>query len=203
MSYLCIIIPSCFNLLIHTRPMHTYTRIGQNSLMINYSACTKVIVAIGLNTTIWQNPMKTHTKTRINHTVASWSTTIKIKTRLQNVMSSQSVNLWPKIPRTTSSTSFCLTRISVRLNPSYPWMNWTELSWTEMNCELSDWLNMNCELLLNWTELFELNCTRMCELLLWTGVGLNCELLIEKHVKVIFCWEENVKKWFGGFCCAI
>ena len=75
------------------------------------------------------------------------------------------------------------------------------MNWTELNCELSDWLNLNCELLLNWTtELNFLNWTaHMCELLLWTGVGLNCELLVEKHVKVIFCGEENVKKWFWGF----
>ena len=36
----------------------------------------------------------------------------------------------------------------------------------------------------------------MCELLLWTGVGLNCELLVEKHVKIIFYVNENVN--FGG-----
>ena len=63
--------------------------------------------------------------------------------------------------------------------PSYPWLNWTEWNWTELECELSDWLNLNCDLLLNWIELFELNCTHVrtvivnwCRTELW-AVGRN------------------------------
>ena len=78
-------------------------------------------------------------------------------------------------------------------------MNWTELNWT-VNFQIGWTWTVN----FYWTELNFLNWTaRMCELLLWTGFGLNCELLVEKHVKVIFCGEENVKKWFWGFFRAI
>ena len=71
----------------------------------------------------------------------------------------------------------------------------TELNWT-VNFQIGWTWTVN----FYWTELNFLNWTaRMCELLLWTGVGLNCELLVEKHVKVIFCGEENVKNDFGDF----
>ena len=73
------------------------------------------------------------------------------------------------------------------------------MNWTELNCTVKDWLNLNCELLLCCTEPNCLNWTaRMCELLMWTGFGLNCKLLVEKHKKVIFCGEENIQKLIWG-----
>ena len=70
--------------------------------------------------------------------------------------------------------------------------------WPFRLVELELWTFIEPEL--NWTELNFLNWTaRMCELLLWIGVGLNSELLVEKHVKVIFCADEDVKKDFGDF----
>ena len=80
--------------------------------------------------------------------------------------------------------------------PSYPWPNWNELNWT-VNFQIGCWTwTVN----FYWIELDFLNRNaRMCELLLWNVVGLNFELLVEKHVKVIFFADENVKKWFWGF----
>ena len=76
--------------------------------------------------------------------------------------------------------------------------DWTELNWTEVwtfrLVELELWTFIE----LNWTFWTELHACANCYCM-WTGVGLNCELLIEKHVKVIFCGEEYVKKNWGDF----
>ena len=103
-------------------------------------------------------------------------------------------------------------------------LNWTELNWTELwtfrlvelelwTLNFLNWTARMCELLL-WTPESRLVIVLVQEISLWTqnkrnvvnkttGAALNYELLIEKHVKVIFCGEENVKEWFGGFFRAI
>ena len=81
-------------------------------------------------------------------------------------------------------------------------MNWTELNWTELwtfrLAELELWTFIE----LNWTFWTELHACANCYCELVSD-WRNCELLVEKHVKVIFCGEENVKKWFWGFFRAI